>query len=82
MISVNLKRPPTIFGPYKLDRLLGMGEFGKVRLGFHEHTDEAVAIKFVKKQLVGDDIERRTKLAREIDILTVSVELIIGAFTS
>ncbi|KAJ3323675.1 hypothetical protein HDV06_001405 [Boothiomyces sp. JEL0866] len=60
------------FGPYRLGRTIGEGEFGKVKLGYHITTGEEVAIKFIKKESV-TTTEKRFKLQREISILrTVS----------
>ncbi|KAJ3346568.1 hypothetical protein HDU91_006998 [Kappamyces sp. JEL0680] len=73
------RRPSTTnsFGPYRLGKTIGQGEFGKVKLGYHLQSNREVAdscglpevaIKFIKKQSV-DSAVRRTKLAREINIL-------------
>ncbi|KAJ3274635.1 hypothetical protein HDV01_002477 [Terramyces sp. JEL0728] len=60
------------FGPYRLGRTIGEGEFGKVKLGYHITSGEEVAIKFIKKDSV-TTTEKRFKLQREIGILrTVS----------
>ncbi|KAJ3323673.1 hypothetical protein HDV06_001403 [Boothiomyces sp. JEL0866] len=56
------------FGPYRLSKTVGQGEFGKVKLAHHIKTGKEVAIKLVKKE----DIQkpgRTEKLIREIDIL-------------
>ncbi|KAJ3274637.1 hypothetical protein HDV01_002479 [Terramyces sp. JEL0728] len=56
------------FGPYRLSKTVGQGEFGKVKLAHHVNTGNEVAIKLVKKE----DIQkpgRTEKLIREIDIL-------------
>ena len=55
-------------GHYILDRTIGEGTFGKVKLGTHKLTQEKVAIKILEKERIKDiaDVER---VAREIHIL-------------
>ena len=52
-------------GHYILDRTIGEGTFGKVKLGTHKLTQEKVAIKILEKERIKDiaDVER---VAREI----------------
>ena len=51
-----------------LDKTIGKGTFGKVRLGTHSLTGEKVAVKILEKDKIQDvnDVER---VAREIHIL-------------
>jgi 5'-AMP-activated protein kinase, catalytic alpha subunit len=51
-----------------LEKTLGQGTFGKVKLAIHERTGEKVAIKILEKKKIVDvsDIER---VSREIHIL-------------
>ncbi len=51
-----------------IDRTLGEGTFGKVKLGIHTITKEKVAIKILEKDKIQDqmDVDR---IAREIKIL-------------
>lgn len=51
-----------------IDKTLGEGTFGKVKLGIHTITQEKVAIKILEKNKIQDqtDIDR---IAREIKIL-------------
>ncbi|KAJ3235506.1 hypothetical protein HDU81_000386 [Chytriomyces hyalinus] len=56
------------FGPYKLQRTLGEGQFGKVKLASDSRTKRMVAIKFLKKTRVRDLADRQ-KVMREITML-------------
>jgi len=60
----------TIFGSYQLLRTIGEGEFGKVKLGIKINTQEAVAIKLIKKRSVYNQ-NKLNKLCQEISILEV-----------
>ena len=55
-------------GDYTLDKNLGKGTFGKVKLATHDLTKEKVAIKILEKSRIKDkkDVER---ISREIKIL-------------
>lgn len=55
-------------GKYILNKTIGQGTFGKVKLAVHSPTSEKVAIKILEKKKLKDssDIER---IAREIKIL-------------
>ncbi|ORZ20253.1 hypothetical protein BCR42DRAFT_369838 [Absidia repens] len=55
-----------LLGQYRLVKTLGVGEFGKVKLGIRTDTEEKVAIKLVKKKNVGAKL---AKVEREIQIL-------------
>ena len=63
---INIKRK--IIGHYFLEKSIGEGTFGKVKLGTHTLTGEKVAIKILEKDRITDvsDVER---VAREIHIL-------------
>lgn len=51
-----------------VEKTLGQGTFGKVKLAIHEVTEQKVAIKILEKEKIVDisDIER---VSREIHIL-------------
>ena len=55
-------------GAYCLSATIGQGTFGKVKLGKHLPTGEAVAIKILNKRKISDvaDVER---VSRELHIL-------------
>ncbi|TNV86765.1 hypothetical protein FGO68_gene6602 [Halteria grandinella] len=55
-------------GNYSIEKSIGEGTFGKVKLGTHHLTGEKVAIKILEKDRITDvsDVER---VAREIHIL-------------
>jgi len=55
-------------GHYSIEKSIGEGTFGKVKLGTHHLTGEKVAIKILEKDRITDvsDVER---VAREIHIL-------------
>lgn len=55
-------------GHYSIEKSIGEGTFGKVKLGTHHITGEKVAIKILEKDRITDvsDVER---VAREIHIL-------------
>ncbi|KAI9342012.1 kinase-like domain-containing protein [Obelidium mucronatum] len=56
------------FGPYKLMRTVGEGEFGKVKLSVDSRTNREVAIKLLKKDRISTP-SRRAKVMREISML-------------
>lgn len=64
--KIRIKRK--MVGNYILDKSIGEGTFGKVKLGTHTLTGEKVAIKILEKDRITDasDVER---VAREIHIL-------------
>ena len=57
-------------GHYRINKEIGQGTFGKVRLGFDTLTNQKVAIKILEKNKITDvtDIER---ISREIHILKI-----------
>lgn len=73
MFSVSINMSRTILFCFLLtfaciDKTIGKGTFGKVKLGVHELTNERVAVKILEKDKIQDvnDVER---VAREIHIL-------------
>ncbi|KAG1441053.1 hypothetical protein G6F55_013337 [Rhizopus delemar] len=55
-------------GPFLLLKTLGVGEFGKVKMGKHVETDQKVAVKLVKKEDI-DSLTQLDKIRMEIEIL-------------
>jgi len=49
----------SIIGNYKIEKTIGQGTFGKVKLAVHLLTGEKVAIKILEKDRIADssDIE-------------------------
>jgi 5'-AMP-activated protein kinase catalytic alpha subunit len=64
------EEPMSLLGNYILQKTIGEGTFGKVKLGIHTLTGEKVAIKILEKELITDvsDVER---VSREIHILKI-----------
>ena len=60
-----------LVGGYQVDKFLGKGGFGEVRLGIHQLTGDKVALKFILKSEMGSlgDVERTIT---EIQCLAVS----------
>ena len=58
----------SIVGNYKIEKTIGQGTFGKVKLASHLLTGEKVAVKILEKDRIADssDIER---VSRELHIL-------------
>ncbi|KAJ3235507.1 hypothetical protein HDU81_000387 [Chytriomyces hyalinus] len=56
------------FGPYKLIRTVGEGEFGKVKLSIDTRSNDEVAIKLLRKDRISNPT-RRAKVMREITML-------------
>lgn len=65
--SISRTKTRTI-GDYILQKSIGEGTFGKVKLGEHKLTREKVAVKILEKKRIVDvaDVER---VSREIHIL-------------
>eukprot|EP00184_Porphyridium_aerugineum_P007644 CAMPEP_0184698514 /NCGR_PEP_ID=MMETSP0313-20130426/5120_1 /TAXON_ID=2792 /ORGANISM="Porphyridium aerugineum, Strain SAG 1380-2" /LENGTH=477 /DNA_ID=CAMNT_0027157477 /DNA_START=88 /DNA_END=1521 /DNA_ORIENTATION=+ len=55
-------------GNYRLGKTLGVGSFGKVKLGEHEATGKKVAVKILNRQKI-KMLEMEDKVKREIKIL-------------
>jgi serine/threonine protein kinase len=56
-------------GDYVLDRSLGAGMTGKVKLASHQDTGEQVAIKIIKKSLFHEHPDLLKKVQREIALM-------------
>ena len=56
-------------GSYILDKTLGTGATGKVKLAKHLKTGEKVGIKIIKKELFYDKPSLRIKVQREISVM-------------
>ncbi|KAF2201618.1 Pkinase-domain-containing protein [Delitschia confertaspora ATCC 74209] len=57
------------FGNYILGQTLGEGEFGKVKMGWKKDSSVEVAIKLIRRETLGSNQNRLTKIYREISIL-------------
>ena len=55
-------------GPYALAKTLGVGSFGKVKLGQHDLTGHKVAVKILNRKKI-QSLEMDEKVRREIKIL-------------
>ena len=68
MQETSLNNKSRTIGDYILQKSIGEGTFGKVKLGIHSLTGEKVAIKILEKKRIIDvaDVER---VSREIHIL-------------
>lgn len=58
---------PSYVGPYRLDKTLGKGQTGLVKLGIHCITGEKVAIKIINRSKLADSVLQ--KVEREIAIM-------------
>lgn len=54
-------------GPYKLEKTLGKGQTGLVKLGVHYRTGKKVAIKIVNREKLNESV--LMKVEREITIM-------------
>ncbi|XP_044719894.1 kinase [Hirsutella rhossiliensis] len=57
------------FGDFILGNTIGEGEFGKVKLGWKQDSSVQVAIKLIKRDTVGGNPSRLSKIKREVTIL-------------
>jgi 5'-AMP-activated protein kinase, catalytic alpha subunit len=57
-----------LLGLYKIGKTLGIGAFGKVKLGIHVITGQKVAVKILSKNKI-KHLEMAEKVKREINIL-------------
>ncbi|ODA79342.1 hypothetical protein RJ55_04935 [Drechmeria coniospora] len=57
------------FGDFILGNTIGEGEFGKVKLGWKQDSSVQVAIKLIKRDTVGHNPSRLSKIRREVTIL-------------
>lgn len=55
---------------YTIIKDLGEGTFGKVKLAYHNHSKEKVAIKVLEKSKILDERDR-DRVSREIQILKI-----------
>ncbi|KAK8184559.1 hypothetical protein BC567DRAFT_240951 [Phyllosticta citribraziliensis] len=62
-------RRETKFGDYILGQTLGEGEFGKVKMGWKKDGGVQVAIKLIRREVLGSNPSRLPKIYREISIL-------------
>jgi 5'-AMP-activated protein kinase catalytic alpha subunit len=62
-----ISRPKSI-GNYIIQRSIGEGTFGKVKLGIHILTNEKVAVKVLEKDKIVDAADMK-RVTREIHIL-------------
>ena len=53
-MSRNQEKNSTIVGNYKMEKTIGEGTFGKVKLAVHIPTEEQVAIKILEKSKIHD----------------------------
>ena len=58
-------------GPYLVDRTLGSGTTGKVRLAIHQDTGEKVAIKIIRKSAFEVKPNLEMKVHREISLMKI-----------
>ena len=63
------KRKELTFGQYVLGQTLGEGEFGKVKLGWKKDGTIQVAVKLIRREVLGSNPTRLPKIYREISIL-------------
>jgi len=56
-------------GSYILDKTLGVGATGKVKLARHSKTGEKVGVKIIRKDLFYDKPSLRIKVQREISVM-------------
>lgn len=63
------RRKDVKFGEYILGQTLGEGEFGKVKMGWKRDGSAQVAIKLIRKEVLGSNPSRLPKIYREIKIL-------------
>ena len=67
-IQKSPKKKYQIIGNYRIEKTIGEGTFGKVKLGIHIPTEEQVAIKILEKDKIQDE-EDLERISREISIL-------------
>lgn len=66
------KEPDKFIGNYIIDKTIGQGTYGKVKLGFHAQTKEKVAIKVIDKSTIENDrqVKRIQKEIRFLKLLS------------
>lgn len=62
---------PQALGPYVIQRILGEGTTGKVKLAYHRETGQQVAIKIISKSAFDHKPNLQTKVQREIALMRV-----------
>ncbi|KAJ3092186.1 MAP/microtubule affinity-regulating kinase 4 [Quaeritorhiza haematococci] len=62
------EREPSVVGHYRIDRNIGQGTYGKVKLAYHVHTGEKFAIKVIEKSQIQSP-KQVARLQREIRFL-------------
>jgi len=65
-----MENAPISIGNYKLSKTLGIGAFGKVKLGEHVPTKHKVAVKILNKGKIAA-LDMGEKVRREINILRI-----------
>ena len=70
---------PEIFGPYRLDGLIGRGGMGEVHRAFDTAKKRTVALKRLRRELADDaDFQRRFRRVGAAMILLVGANLVLG----
>ncbi|VDK51660.1 unnamed protein product [Gongylonema pulchrum] len=64
------KQPQVKIGHYVLNQTLGVGTFGKVKVGIHEGTGYKVAVKILNRQKI-KSLDVVGKIRREIQNLSL-----------
>ena len=67
-MSRNQERNSNIVGNYRIEKTIGEGTFGKVKLAVHVPTGEQVAIKILEKSKIHDQ-EELERVEKEIKYL-------------
>ena len=57
-------------GELKIDRTIGKGTFGKVKLAIHQPTGKAVAVKILEKNKIASKADA-ARVKREIGVLRI-----------
>mmetsp|Transcript_24421 Transcript_24421/g.61823 ORF Transcript_24421/g.61823 Transcript_24421/m.61823 type:complete len:476 (-) Transcript_24421:723-2150(-) len=65
------KKNSAKIGPYFLGKTLGVGSFGKVKLGEHELCDQKVAVKILNRKKI-QLLKMDEKVKREINVLNIA----------
>mmetsp|Transcript_10512 Transcript_10512/g.20722 ORF Transcript_10512/g.20722 Transcript_10512/m.20722 type:complete len:476 (-) Transcript_10512:35-1462(-) len=65
------KKNSAKIGPYFLGKTLGVGSFGKVKLGEHELCDQKVAVKILNRKKI-QLLNMDEKVKREINVLNIA----------
>ena len=58
-------------GPYIIQRVIGGGTTGKVKLGYHKETGDQVAIKIISKSSFDEKPNLQQKVRREIALMKI-----------